>query len=244
MSGPDTVQWSAVLRGQAATGEVQATLEALCRAYRAPVLAYIRHRGYRTDAEDLTQAFFTRFIEHGHQVGADATQGRFRAFLLTAVKRFLLNTEEEGRTIKRGGKVRFESFEAGRVRLDNVASDAETPERVFERAWAMTVLEAALGRLREEALAAGKGEVFDQLRDFLLEAPDKADYAELAKALRLRRNTLAVAVHRLRQRLRELIRTELAATAASGGDLECEVDELRAALGPVMHEPPDASPRA
>jgi RNA polymerase sigma-70 factor (ECF subfamily) len=211
-------------------------LGALYRAYRAPVLAYIRHRGYALDqAEDLTQAFFARLLEHGGP--SDGGGWACRRFLLTAVKRFLINAEQEGRTIKRGGAVRFESIDAGGARLAAIPSEGDDPERALERAWAMAVLTAALEQLRAETLGAGKGELFEQLRDFLLESPDRADYARMAGARRLRRNTLAVAVHRLRLRLRELIRAELATCAPDGDDVEREMQELRAALAPL----PDAA---
>lgn len=237
MTRSDAAQWCVILRARGNSAEARAALDVLCRAYRTPVLAYIRHHGYSADvAEDLTQAFFTRFLEHAWHAHADPTRGSFRAFLLTAVRRFLINAEEEGHAIKRGGHLHFESIDGSEGALEEIASNDATPERAFERAWAWAIIELALRRLRDEAAEAGKGDLFDRLRDFLIEPPDEADYARVAATLKQRRNTVAVAVHRLRQRLRELVGEELAATTAGGSDLDDELRQLRTALGPVLHE--------
>lgn len=230
-------QWSVILGARGDSAEARAALDALCRAYRAPVLAFIRHHGYGADlAEDLTQAFFTRFLEHAWHTHADPARGSFRAFLLTAVRRFLINAEEEGHAIKRGGNLQFESIDGSEAALEKIASSDATPERAFERAWAWAIIELALRRLRDEAAEAGKVELFDRLRDFLIEPPDDADYAQVAATLKQRRNTVAVAVHRLRQRLRELVGEELAAITVDGSDLEDEFRQLRTALAPVLHD--------
>ena len=229
----DTTQWSLVLRAGGGTPDARAALATLCSTYRPAVLAYIRSRGHDADvAQDLTQAFFTRFLEHATYANADPARGRFRAFLLTAIKRFLINAEEEAHAAKRGGRIHFESIDTAAT--DILPTDAETPDHAFERAWALVALEAALRRLRDEAQAAGKRELFDRLRDFLTEAPDEADYARVAATLNLRRNTLAVAVHRLRHRLRELVREELAQTIADRAELDVELREMRGALGSVL----------
>lgn len=230
----DTTQWSLILRARGDAGDARGALESLCARYRPSILAYIRGHGYAGDvAEDLTQAFFTRFLEQAWHAHADPARGRFRAFLLTAIKRFLINADEEAHAAKRGGRVRIESFDAATV--DLATADAG-PERAFERAWALVVLETALRRLREEAREGGKGDLFDHLREFLTEAPDAADYERVAAALGLRRNTLAVAVHRLRHRLRELVRDELAQTSAARADLDLELRDLRDALGNVLQD--------
>jgi len=235
MSRFDTTRWSMVLRARGDAAENRAALEALCRAYRPPVLAYIRGRGFGGDAaEDLTQTFFARFLERASHADADPARGRFRAFLLTAVKRFLINAGEEAHAVKRGGRMHFESLDQEQEGQRDIASADETPEQAFERAWAFVVLDNAMRRLRAEAEQAGKRELFERLRDFLTEAPDEADYARAAEALNLRRNTLAVAVHRLRHRLREMVREELAETATGRDELDSELRELRAALGTVM----------
>jgi RNA polymerase sigma factor (sigma-70 family) len=235
MSRFDSTQWSLVLRARGGAEEARGALDALCRTYRPPVLAYVRSRGYHGDvAEDLTQSFFARFLEHGCYATADPMRGRFRAFLLTAVKRFLIDADAEAHAVKRGGRFHFESLDSSVDNVDASCTNEIPPERAFERAWALVVLDAAMRRLRTEAEQAGKRKLFEQLREFLIERPDEADYARAAATLGLRRNTLAVAVHRLRHRLRELVRDELAQTTAGRGDLDAELGELRAALAGVI----------
>jgi RNA polymerase sigma-70 factor (ECF subfamily) len=228
----ETTRWSLVLRARDAAPDTRVALEALCRTYRTPVLAYIRGRGYRPeDAEDLAQAFFTDFLEQAWHAAADPDRGRFRTFLLTVLKRFLIDSSIKAHAVKRGGELRFESIDSDDA---EAAAGDDAPERAFERAWAVAILHAAIGRLQEEARAAGKTELFSALREFLVEAPDEQDYARAAERLGLRRNTLAVAVHRLRQRLRELVQAELAETAANPDDFEREMTDLHAALGHAM----------
>lgn len=226
----DTTRWSVVLRARGEPADARAALETLCRTYRLPVLAYVRsHAHARDDAEDLTQAFFARFLEHGWHARADPERGRFRSFLLIALNRFLIDADAEARTLKRGGAFRFESMDG-----TDAISTGETPEHVFQREWARTVLATALARLREEAERADKLPLFERLSEFLAEPPDQADYARVAAELHLRQNTLAVAVHRLRRRLRDLVRQELAETTANHDDLEAELRTLREALGTAM----------
>jgi RNA polymerase sigma factor (sigma-70 family) len=235
MSGFDTTRWSIVLDARGEGEGARAALESLCRTYHPPVLAYVRSRGYARDvAEDLAQSFFTRFLEREHYAEADPTRGRFRAFVLTSLKRFLINAAAEARAVKRGGRIRIESIDDNECGADGLAAEASDPEQVFERAWALVVLDAALRRLRKEAQVAGKGAQFDQLRDFLTEQPDEADYSRVAATLKVRRNTVAVSVHRMRLRLRELVREEVAQTTGDRDALEVELRELRGALGDAM----------
>jgi RNA polymerase sigma factor (sigma-70 family) len=233
----DTTRWSMVLRARDGSGQARGALETLCRTYRPPVLAYIKRRGYSVEtAEDLTQTFFGHFLERAYHADADQTRGRFRAFLLTALKRFLIDAEHQAHAVKRGGRVHFKSSDhdiTHAEELENLA-DGQTPESAFECSWAATLLESALSRLREEAANAGKQALFEQLSEFLTERPDDADYARVAAALNLRRNTLAVAVHRLRHRLRELIREELAQTTIDPAGLESEFRDMRTALGTAI----------
>jgi RNA polymerase sigma factor (sigma-70 family) len=232
----DTTRWSMVVRARGKSPDARDALGSLCRAYRPPVVAYIRSRGYAGDsAEDLAQAFFERFLEDAYHSIADPSRGRFRSFLLTALKRFLINADAEAKAIKRGGGVRMDVLADDAPSGSDWLIDSASPERVFERNWAMAVLDAAMRRLREEAEQTGKRELFDQLREFLTERPDEADYARAAAALNLRRNTLAVAVHRLRHRLRELVREELAQTTVGKDELDAELRELRATLPGVMN---------
>lgn len=230
----DTTHWSVVLRARDGSNDARTALESLCRTYRPPVLAYIRGRGYATDAEDLAQTFFARFLEHAYHADADPMRGRFRAFLLTALKRFLINSDMENHALKRGGAVHFDPLSSDSGDGAPVASNAASPESEFERSWAVAVLDSALGKLRAEAERSGKVALFDHLQEFLTERPDEEDYARAAAALNLRRNTLAVAVHRMRHRLRELVREELAQTTVDRDELEAELRGLRAALGNVI----------
>jgi DNA-directed RNA polymerase specialized sigma24 family protein len=231
----DTTHWSVVLRARADSGDARVALETLCRTYRPPVLAYIRGRGYAADAaDDLAQAFFTRFLEAAYHADADPTRGRFRAFLLTALKRFLINSDMENHALKRGGGIHFDPLPSASGDAAPLASNSASPEAEFERSWAVAILNSALSKLRAEAERSGKLALFDHLQEFLTERPDEEDYARAAAALNLRRNTLAVAVHRMRHRLRELVREELAQTTLDQSELEAELRGLRGALGAAM----------
>jgi RNA polymerase sigma-70 factor (ECF subfamily) len=233
-----TTRWSIVLHAGRDTAGARAALEELCRTYRSPVIAYVRSRGSGADeAEDLGQAFFTRFIEGAYHAQADPARGSFRAFLLTALKRFLDDASERAHAQKRGGNVQFQSLDSMRgdeSEVGNVA-DRDTPEQAFERAWAKAALRAAMRRLRAETAAAGRSVLFDQLCEFLAERPSEADYERVAETLKMRRNTVAVAVHRLRQRLRELVQDELAETAVDQDGFDGELDRLRKSLATVMN---------
>ena len=223
----DTTRWSIVLRARGEPAEARAALEQLCRTYRPPVLAFVRRRGYAADAaEDLTQAFFARFLERAWHSSADPERGRFRSFLLTALKRFLIDSDAEGAALKRGGGIRFELLDDD----DCAGATGETPDAALEREWAHAVLRAALARLRSEAEQAGKLELFKRLAEFLIERPDEAEYARAAEDLHLRRNTLAVAVHRMRHRLRDLVREELMETTSNRTELEDELRTLRGSM--------------
>lgn len=222
----ETTRWSVVLRARGEAGDARAALEQLCRTYRPPVLAFVLRRGYAVDmAEDLTQAFFARFLERAWHSSADPERGRFRSFLLTALKRFLIDADAEAAALKRGGGVRFELLDD-----DCAGAMNETPDAAFEREWAHAVLQAAFERLRSEAEHAGKLELFRRLSEFLIERPDEAEYARAAEDLHLRRNTLAVAVHRLRHRLRDLVREELAETTSNRAEMEEELRTLRGSM--------------
>lgn len=231
----DSTQWSLVLRAREDTPDARTALDRLCRVYRPPVLAYIRSRGYANEAtEDLAQTFFTRFIEDAYHASADPERGRFRAFLLVALKRFLINQDAEAHALKRGGDISLRRLDDSQLDVEQLPTGDGGPERVFERSWAVAVLDAAMRKLRREADEAGKMPLFEQLAEFLTERPDEADYERAARTLKLRRNTLAVAVHRLRHRLRELVRAELAQTTAAHEDLESELRDLRATLAGVI----------
>ena len=225
-----TTRWSLILDARHADTS-RGALEEICRAYRAPVLAYVRRHGYsRADAEDLTQEFFAHFLERRWDTDLDPLRGHFRAFLLLAVRRFLITADEAAHAIKRGG---------GLLRLDGdevdslAAPQGESPEQVFQHVWALTVLERSFARLRSEAVAAGKEELFNQLSPYVAERPATDEYHRIAESLGLRANTVAVAVHRLRARLRDLVRAELAETCSGPEGVDAELHALRDTLSEV-----------
>ena len=228
-----TTRWSLILKSRSDSSSARTALEELCRNYRAPVLAYVRHFGIPLDrAEDLTQEFFAHFLADRIHHSADPARGQFRAYLLTSIRNFLQDSQEKARAAKRGAG-------AAHVALDELvpAASAEQPEHAFERRWALAVLERAASRLRDEAEAAGKLALFEELDEFLVEQPSTDDYEQVATRLGMRRNTLAVAVYRMRQRLRELVRAELADTVAAPEDVDEELRALREVLGGGVLEP-------
>jgi RNA polymerase sigma factor (sigma-70 family) len=221
-----TTRWSLVL--EAGTAQARPALEELCRVYRPPVLAFVRHyRRGRDDVEDLVQEFFLRFIQGDLAARADRERGRFRNFLLSALKHFLINAREHEVALKRGGGGSLLDIDAV---ADTVTAAGHTPDRAFELTWALTVIERALAALRVEAERAGKLDLFESVRPFLTETPDRVDYAEAAAALGMRANTLAVAVHRMRKRLRDKVRDELLDTLDDPGLLDEEMRQLRLSL--------------
>ena len=227
-----TTRWSLLRRAaDPAPGRADAALAELCTAYRPPVLAYVRQRGHgREEAEDLAQAFFAEFLATRLYAGADERLGRFRSYLLTALTRFLMGQQRRGHALKRGGGNTAVSLEPDAFELLALAPDA-SPERAFELAWALGVLERAVDHLRAEAGAGRKLAMFDRLSEFLGELPDDAGYAAAAEDLGMRRNTIAVAVARLRARLRELVRDELRLTVDSDAEADAEYAVLRRVLG-------------
>jgi RNA polymerase sigma factor (sigma-70 family) len=226
-----TTRWSMVLEARGGSDAARRALEELCRTYRAPVIGYILARVHHPEeSEDLAQAFFARFIEHAYHANADPTRGSFRAFLLTALKRFLADSSESTRALKRGGNIQFQALDSITPGTAEGGVEAETPEHVFERAWAEAILRAAMRKLRAETAAAGKSALFDQMAEFLIERPSDSDYTRIADAFNMRRNTIAVAAHRLRLRLRELVREEMADTTADDTGLDGELDQLRKSL--------------
>ena len=226
-----TTRWSLVMDARGASAEAHRALEELCRIYRPPVLAYVRRRGHpAAEAEDLTQSFFEQLLRQRTWAVADPLRGRFRVFLQVALKRFLSNQRVAAHAAKRGGGQVVLSLDLDPDRLPLAASD-EGPDAAFEREWADAVLRQALAALQAEAAAAGKLALFDALRPFLFESPDADEYARIAATLGMRRNTLAVAIHRLRQRLRERVRRELTETVGDPAELDQELEVLQAALG-------------
>lgn len=222
MSRFQTTRWSLIAAARDHPSQARDALEQLCRAYRPPVLAFVRSSGYSAaDAEDITQAFFVRFLERGWYAGADPGRGRFRSLLLSALRHFLLDQQALAMADKRRGARAAEEV------LEQLPDGGETPEDVFARVWLATVVGHALARLRAEWEQAGKGARFEALSAMLLERGDSEALHRLAAATGLRANTLAVQAHRMRHRFRQLVRLELLQTVGSREALDEELAELR-----------------
>lgn len=226
MSPFATTRWSLILDARTGPASARRALEEIYRAYRGPVLAYVRRSGHGdAEAEDLVQDFFARLIEKRWDTGADPARGRFRTYMLVALRRFLHDAGDAAHAAKRGG---------GQLRVDESAlaalPSAQSPERAFERAWAITVIERAYTKLREETRGNGREALFEQLAPFLGETAGASEYRALGEQLGMRPNTIAVSVHRLRTRLRALVRDELADQVDGPDAVDAELRVLRAAL--------------
>lgn len=228
-------RWSVVLAAQQVPSPAaDAALETLCRAYWQPLYAFVRRQGHtKEDAQDLVQDFFARLLQKQWLEAVAREKGRFRSFLLTALKRFLANEWDRQRAQKRGGGQAPLSLDTAIAERQYQAEPdpGAAADRVFERRWALTLLERTLTRLREEFTAAGKLREFDALKPFLTAGQDTASYAGVAAQLAINEVAARVAVHRLRRRFREHFRAEIAHTVAGPGDVEAEVRHLMAALG-------------
>jgi RNA polymerase sigma-70 factor (ECF subfamily) len=207
-------------------------LEALCKSYWHPLYAYLRKRGFSPhDAQDLTQGFFTRLLEGGWVTKADATKGRFRTFLLTALNRFLANEWDRERAQKRGGGQKICPIDTEVAeRLCTPTQAGTLPDAVYDRQWALTLLERALSRIREEQESAGKKDEFAILVPYLSSERGEIPYEELAVALGTSEATARQAVHRLRKRFRQAFRDEIANTVDDPGQIEDEIRHLLSAL--------------
>jgi RNA polymerase sigma-70 factor (ECF subfamily) len=229
-----TTPWTEVLlaREQEAPGAREA-LEHLCRLYWYPLYAYVRQTvSSPHDAEDLTQEFFRLLIEKNYLGAVDRGRGKFRSFLLVALKRFLINTHKHATRQKRGGGQTHLSLdlELAENRFQTEFVTKLSPEKAFDRRWAQTVLEQATERLRAEYSAGGKSAVFDTLSGFLADESRFGDYQTLAAQLGMTPGTVAVAVHRLRQRYRQLVRDAVRPTVVDPAEVDSEVKHLLAAV--------------
>lgn len=225
-----TTRWSVVRAASRTTSlQARAALESLCTTYWPPVHAYIRRSGHSADdAADLTQAFFARVIEKGDVGNARHELGRFRTFLLTAVRHFLLNQADHDRAAKRGGGQVHAPIGAPSAddpsRFVEPASD-ETPEAIYEQRWALTVLDVAMQRLEQLSDAAGDRAQFATLRPFLT-GEETASYAEAARTLQKAEGAVRVSVHRLRRRFGRCLRETLADTVSDPADVDTELAYL------------------
>lgn len=228
-----TTRWSVVLRaGGESSREAETALGQLYETYWYPLYAFIRRQGHSPEAaQDFVQEVFLRFIEHNQLASVAPERGRFRSYLLTAVKHLLASDWQRQNRVKRGGGAPVVALDAlaaeERYRIE--PSDASTPERLYDRRWALALLDRVFGRLRAEWSEAGKGAMFDGLRSFL-SGDDTAGYAEAGAAIGLSEGAARVTVHRLRQQYRELLRDEIAQTVDGPEKVEEELRHLLAAL--------------
>ena len=227
-----TTRWTLVLAaGDPQRKEAQSALVSLCESYWYPLYAYLRRRGYAADrAQDLTQEFFVRLLEGRYLDRADPETGRFRSFLLTSLKFFVADEEDRDRAQKRGGGAIVPlEFSSGEERYQREPAHGETPERIFERRWALSVIDRVVEKLRDEFAQQGRLEHFERLKVFLL-GQSEAPYATLAREMSLSEGALKVAIHRLRKRYRELFRQEIADTVADPAEVGSELRYLAAVL--------------
>lgn len=229
-----TTHWSVVLAaGSRDTPQSAAALERLCRTYWYPLYAHVRRRGHGPeDAQDLTQEFFARLLAKHWLTMADPRRGRFRTFLLAALDHFLANEWNRARCQKRGGAHQMISWDCagaeGRYLAEPV--DEVTPETIYQKRWAATVLEEVLRHLSEEYAASGKRTFFEAVKVLLWGEKAARPQAEIAPELGLSEGALKATVHRLRRRYRELLRYEIAQTVSSPAEVDAEIRELMAAL--------------
>jgi RNA polymerase sigma factor (sigma-70 family) len=229
-----TTHWSLVL----AAGSPQSTryreaLETLCQIYWVPLYVYLRRRGYdRHQAEDYTQSFFANLLERQGLQRADPKRGKFRFFLLTCLKNFVSDERGRAQAQKRGGHRKALSLDVdgaeSRYGLEPV--DELSPERLFEKFWAMTLLRRVMKRLRDEFVAANKEQLFDHLKAYITAEHDSVPYSTVAVKLDMKEVTVRVSVHRIRLRYRELVRQEIAHTVTGEEQVDEEIHDLFTAL--------------
>lgn len=225
-----TTRWSVVLAaGTETSARSSEALAHLCDTYWHPVYAFIRRQGYSADdGADLTQAFFALVLEKNYFHAADPTRGRFRAFLCTAVRHFLSNERDRARTLKRGGQQPHVGFEIetaeGKYQLD--PRDDLTPEKLFDRQWALTLLDRVLGRLAGEFTRSGKTDLFAHLKGSLTGEGATLPYAEIASALGMSEGAVKVAAHRLRRQFRDILIDEISQTVSEPAEVDAEIAYL------------------
>ena len=230
-----TTHWSVVMAaGRPKSASYQQALETLCKTYWFPLYVYLRRQGYDSHrAEDYVQAFFAGLLaKHGLRL-ADPKRGKFRSFLLASLKHFLSNEHARARAKKRGGgrKVLSLDFQNAESQYALEPRDELSPEKLFERSWALTVLDRTMARLQAEAISTNKQKLFDHLKVYLTAEKSSIPYRDVAAELDMAEGTLRVAVHRLRRRYRELLRDEIAQTVTSDDQIDEEIRDLFAALG-------------
>jgi RNA polymerase sigma factor (sigma-70 family) len=222
-----TTHWSVVLAAQGKSTEAKAALEKLCRTYWWPLYGFVRREGYKPEeAQDLTQAFFARLLERRDLETVRQKRGRLRSYLLSSLKNFLSKARHREMTVKRGEGRPLVSLEdlLARERADQEPSHNLSADRIYERRWALTLLEQVLVRLRAEYEAAGKLPLFDRLKELLARESGQPSQAKIAAEMQMTENAVKQAFHRMRHRYRQLLHEEIAHTVAVPDDVE---DELR-----------------
>lgn len=229
-----TTHWSVVVAaGRSDTPRARAALEQLCRHYWQPLYAYVRRVGHPPEeSQDLTQEFFARLLERNTIARADPARGRFRSFLLASLKNFLAHEWEKARAQKRGGRVQVLplEFDTAETRCAPEPANTDTPDKIFDRQWALSLLDVVLARLRADYADCGKDDLFLGLKETLTGGRSEIPYRDLGTRLGLSEGAVKVAAHRLRQRYRELLREEIANTVAGPAEAEEELRHLFAAL--------------
>ena len=222
-----------VLEAQGESPAAQEALEKLCRIYWRPIFAFLRRQGIPpAEAEDITQGFFAELLERRSLSAVRKEKGRLRSFLLGGLKYFLANEERRAMAIKRGKGQRpipLEELRAGE-RIETEPADPMTPDQIYERRWALTVLERVLSRLKDEYLAASNAALFDSLKELLPDEPGSQSQAEIAARLGMSENAVRQAFYRFRQRYQSLLRDEIGNTVATPGEIEDELRHLIAIL--------------
>lgn len=230
-----TTHWTVVLAaGKRHTPQSDRALEELCRSYWFPLYAYVRRRGHaKEDAEDLVQAFFARFLAKNYLEGLSAERGRFRAFLLASLKHFLANDWDKSQRQKRGGGAEHLSldWQTADTKFQVAATAEPSPDKAFDREWALALLAKVIERLQAECAAEGKANVFEQLKAFLAAGKGESAQSEVAKTLGMEEGAVRVAVHRLRKRYRQLLRDEIAHTLSDAVMVDEEMRALFGAFG-------------
>jgi RNA polymerase sigma factor (sigma-70 family) len=235
-SGPvafATTHWSVVLEAQGESPAAQEALEKLCRIYWRPIYSFVRRQGIRPEeAQDITQGFFAQLLERRSLSAVRKEKGRLRSYLLGALKYFLADEQRRAMAVKRGKGRRVIPLEELRAdeRIEMEPADPVTAEMIYERRWALTVLEQVLSRLKDEYRAAGNAALFDSLKQLLPDEPGAPSQAEIAAQLGMTENALRQAFYRFRQRYQSLLREEIAHTVATPGDIEDELRHLIAVL--------------
>ncbi len=227
-----TTHWTVVLAaGRRHTPQSDHALEELCRTYWFPLYAYVRRRGHnKQDAEDSVQAFFARFLAKNYLAGLSAERGRFRAFLLASLKHFLINEWKKSQRLKRGGGEKNLSldWQTADTKFQVAATNEPSPDKAFDREWALALLAKVIERLQKECEADGKAKLFEQLKTFLMAGKGESAQSETAKTLGMEEGAVRVAIHRLRKRYRQLLRDEISQTLTDPAQVD---EEMRALFG-------------